>query len=370
MEKATFKQWCEKYNRYDLIDRWDYELNGNTPDEVFKCENKMIYLKCPRGIHESVSYNIKGIQGRGRLYCKRCKSFAQYMIDEYGEEYLNNIWSDRNEGTPWDYYRGDTNKAWFVCLDNPNHIYQQRIVNKSNGCGCSICNNNNPKTGVAKEKSLGILYPESVFVWSDKNDTTPYEYSPASDKEVWWKCENNKHDDFKRRVRGSRDQHFECPTCAKEKRVWPKGSDHPNWKGTATKGELARSSKEGKDWKRSVFKRDGFLCQICLDSTHDRLNVHHIYDFASYPELRYDIRNGVLLCEQCHLNHYKGSLHSTYGNANVTPEQLQEYANKRRAELGITEPFDINKYTNGLDPTTLPYPEELPPDLDSTINIA
>ena len=371
--KYSFKQWCEKNNRQDLLDRWDYQLNKFSPNEVAKRDAVDIYLRCARGIHDSQQYNFRSATKNTKASCKLCNSFAQHIIDKHGEEYLNYIWSDKNDKSPWEYQKGTKDKAWFICVDNPEHEYKQSVVNRANDCQCTICNNRLSTTGIAKERSVGYLYPESIDVWSDKNDKTPFDYTPSTDKYVWWKCENGIHDDFQRMVRNSTAYNFKCAECAKEKRVWPKGPDHPNWKGTTSDEILARSGKEGKDWKKSVFKRDGFLCQICLDQTHDRLNAHHIYDFANYPELRYDIRNGITLCEQCHLNHYEGSLHSTYGNANVTPEQLVEYANKRRAELGITELFNIYDYmTPGFTPTpsSIPFPEELPPDLDPVTSVA
>lgn len=137
--------------------------------------------------------------------------------------------------------------------------------------------------------------------------------------------------------------------CANEKRVWPKGKDHPNWKGSASEMILAREGKEGKEWRKRVFQRDGYLCQICLDKTHNKLQAHHFYSFSAYPKLRYNINNGITLCEQCHSNHYKGSFHQIYGTHNNTPEQFEKYANERRKELGIDIPFNIYEFMSSIE---------------------
>ena len=78
-----------------------------------------------------------------------------------------------------------------------------------------------------------------------------------------------------------------------------------------------RESKEGrrcseyKLWRSTVFERDNYTCQIC-NCRGTRLNAHHIKNYAHYPELRYDVSNGVTLCEACHKLVHKikrGELH-------------------------------------------------------------
>ena len=66
-----------------------------------------------------------------------------------------------------------------------------------------------------------------------------------------------------------------------------------------------RESKEGRTsgkyklWRRTVFERDDYTCQMCY-RRGCRINAHHIKSYAYYPDLRYVINNGVTLCEVCH----------------------------------------------------------------------
>lgn len=60
-----------------------------------------------------------------------------------------------------------------------------------------------------------------------------------------------------------------------------------------------RNSDEYKDWRNSVFERDGWICQKCNGKVKD-LNAHHIKSFSEFPELRFDPSNGVTYCEGCH----------------------------------------------------------------------
>lgn len=60
-----------------------------------------------------------------------------------------------------------------------------------------------------------------------------------------------------------------------------------------------RQCPEYKQWRRSVFERDGYRCQIC-GKRGGKLNAHHIKKYAYYPELRYTVSNGITLCYECH----------------------------------------------------------------------
>ena len=352
--KQSLKEWCNENNRDDIINRWDYELNDATPNEIASYSKIKGYLKCPRGIHNSELYDFDYLcrNPKYKCGCRKCNSFAQYIIDNHDEHYLNYIWSDKNEKSPWDYTHGSNQKAFFNCLDNPEHIFEQVIFNRAKDCICPLCNNKNTHTKIAYENSLGVNNPESILVWSEKNNKTPYDYSNQSGLYVWWKCENGKHEDFERKICNSNKQHFKCPKCVRDNQIRLRGKDHPNWKGTTPEAVSARMNMDYKKWRSSVYERDGYLCQICLDKSHDRIQAHHILSFAKYPDLRYMVNNGITLCNQCHDNHYKGSFHQTYGTLYNTPSQLQEYATVRRTALGITTPFNIYDYMGDLqDPT-------------------
>lgn len=78
------------------------------------------------------------------------------------------------------------------------------------------------------------------------------------------------------------------------------GKNNYNWKGgISSKNEVARGSNKYKKWRLSVFKRDGFACQIC-GVIGGNLNAHHIKPFKDYPKDRFDLDNGITLCEDCH----------------------------------------------------------------------
>lgn len=54
-------------------------------------------------------------------------------------------------------------------------------------------------------------------------------------------------------------------------------------------------------WRKAVFERDNYTCQIC-GQVGGRLNAHHVKPFAEFPAFRLDVSNGSTLCESCHRN--------------------------------------------------------------------
>lgn len=81
----------------------------------------------------------------------------------------------------------------------------------------------------------------------------------------------------------------------------PRGKAAPGYidgKGSERLG--LRATQELKRWRYDVYTRDRYTCQECGDARGGNLHAHHIKPFASHPELRFDVSNGITLCERCH----------------------------------------------------------------------
>jgi len=76
------------------------------------------------------------------------------------------------------------------------------------------------------------------------------------------------------------------------------------WKdGKSLERQRGRDSSELASWRISVYVRDKHICQKC--GAKENLNAHHIKHYSEYQELRFDIDNGITLCEVCHAKEHK-----------------------------------------------------------------
>lgn len=404
----SFEKWCIDNGREDLLERWDYTLNVKRPSEVSFKSNEKYWFKCPSKRHESELSDIQYISS-GRcldIHCRKCDSFAQYIIDSYGQEYFEKIWDRSNEVDPWAVSKKSSKIAYFQCERKQNHIYPQRIYRFTPNRACCYCKG----CRFSVETSLGVEVEGVLDVWSNKNIKNPYEYSSHTQEKVWWKCKKGLHKDYKRSITRSVKLNFRCPECGKEqshkrekedltnqvfgelkaiyidevlskkkkrtqwvcmcscgemtvvdvtnlkngntkscgnRMVHYSGNNNGNWQGGITSELLAaRTSTKYNRWRDEIYSRNWYTCQCCGKSHGINKEAHHISSFSNNKSLRYDLNNGILLCDKCHSAVIPGGLHYVYG-AHTSPKQLEEYINNKRKLLGIKESFSLKAYFLG-----------------------
>ncbi len=187
------------------------------------CENPYLKLMTWRNY-------LKCVRDDGKYYCRKCairifglentritklkkgKSFAQWGIDNLGSDFLDKYWDqEKNIVDPWQISYGYTlNKVWIKCQEKDYHgSYEISCSHFTNGKRCSYCVNKK----VHRLDSLGVIYPESLKFWSNKNKKSPFDYSYGSGKLVYWKCPENKHKDYQRSINNATKCNFRCPEC-------------------------------------------------------------------------------------------------------------------------------------------------------------
>lgn len=219
LEKVeTFEQWCLRNDKQWALELWDYELNSCNPNDISAYSHKKIYFKCRNHNekHHSESKMISNFtrQGDNTLNCSQCNSFGQYLINTYGEKGINMYWdSDKNTINPMTIPKASSNiKVWIKCPDKSYHPSNYITCSEFySGNRCPYC----ASRKIHKYDSLGYKYPISQEIWSDKNKESVLNYSPHSNKKVWWKCFNKIHDDFYKDINDMVRDHFHCPECSK-----------------------------------------------------------------------------------------------------------------------------------------------------------
>lgn len=93
---------------------------------------------------------------------------------------------------------------------------------------------------------------------------------------------------------------FCSKSCDSAWRSTLKGDLSPGWRGGLTSEEQKlRTTKEVKEWKLAVIRRDNFTCWDC-GKRGGKLFAHHIKRWKYYPDERLDLDNGATLCKECH----------------------------------------------------------------------
>jgi hypothetical protein len=114
--------------------------------------------------------------------------------------------------------------------------------------------------------------------------------------------------------------HERCKTCASK---YYRGENHHSWKSPelrkGTEAEQVRNSIEYDEWRFAVYKRDGSKCRVC-NERKDPMVAHHLDGFNIFPKKRFDVDNGVTLCDRHHI-----AFHTNYGFGNNTKSQFEEY---------------------------------------------
>lgn len=202
----NFEEWCKNNNNEGWTQFWDYSRNSRLPCEIGTSEKYIAYFKCENNINHYFTRSIPEITKHHYHYSSLCcKSIGSYLesIDDYRCK-----WSKNNQEISYDIKKKSNKNYLFFCDEHGE--YEMKPCNITRGDRCPYCSHH--KT--TKEESLGEKYPSALKLWSERNQMTPYDYSPFSGSKVWWKCENNLHEDYLRQICNAQYAEFTCPICS------------------------------------------------------------------------------------------------------------------------------------------------------------
>lgn len=80
-----------------------------------------------------------------------------------------------------------------------------------------------------------------------------------------------------------------------------RGLKEEEWTNFSNSKFRDRKCASYKLWRKSVFERDNYTCQVCNKREGQFIEAHHINRFISFPNERYDLNNGLTVCKgDCH----------------------------------------------------------------------
>ena len=145
--KSIAKWLVEEYGDNALELYWDYNKNIVDPWEINYKSNTKIWIYCQEKDYHG-SYEIaceKLVKGNRCSFCGSHKthpldSLKQDIINNYGEEFFNIIWSDKNTIDPKTIKPKSEKVCWWNCPDGKHEPYK-RSCNNSKVCGyrCPEC---------------------------------------------------------------------------------------------------------------------------------------------------------------------------------------------------------------------------------------
>lgn len=127
---------------------------------------------------------------------------------------------------------------------------------------------------------------------------------------------------------------FCSKTCSVKGQKYNRGLDHPNYRKDARRKNRGGNHHK---WKIAVISRDLATCQHCGISGIE-LHAHHLKPYKDYPELRFDVSNGITLCFKCHWNIHTVSTANAVNSVNPRPGKAE----------GNTEPSREGNFAEGV----------------------
>lgn len=144
---------------------------------------------------------------------------------------------------------------------------------------------------------LGVKRPQFTKEWKKNMSISTKNAYEKGTKVAFW-TDKKRTEETKQKM--SKVKKGKLPKNWQDVILKNRGEKHYNWKGGITPLRVrVWHSPEYKLWRKSVFQRDDFTCQLC-EKSGKNLQANHIKKFSDFPELRFEISNGITLCKECH----------------------------------------------------------------------
>lgn len=251
-------------------------------------------------------FTIRPSNFKTRKRCALCHGTFKKTTAQFKQEVFNAVGTEYKVLSDYKQARTNIKMKHTKC----GHEYETTPDSFLNsGSRCHKCAGNQPKdTKTFKREVYEITKEDYLVIGKYVNKRTPIKLKHV-------KCGNifaMRPDDFLNS--GQR-----CPPCGVKRRS---GKNHYKYNPKLTEEERQRRDMfngEIKKWRTVIYKRDNYTCAKC-GAYGRRLNAHHINSWNEHEDKRFDLENGITLCESCHKN-----FHSEYGYGNNNEHQFNKF---------------------------------------------
>ena len=215
-------------------------------------------------------------------------------------------------------------------------------LSKDLGCSVATINNWCNKYDIQTHKNRKKEFEEVKVYFEDQGCELLEEkyYHNKHPMKYRCKCGNISKIKWHHFLRGER-----CKEC-KRRRFFGELNHKWNFNKTNEERMSDRKYREYNDWKKNVFTRDDYTCQICK-KRGGNLNAHHLDGYDNNHDKRLLIDNGITLCEPCHKY-----FHAMFGYGKNTREQ---FVNSFFFNLSQIEEFGFTSVTEECAKAVYPY---------------
>lgn len=118
-----------------------------------------------------------------------------------------------------------------------------------------------------------------------------------------------------------------CKKCGIKKMS---GSNNPHWNPNLTDEDRRNNRKhlEYELWRKKVYTKNYWTCQICNKKKNTKICAHHLQSYDKNKNLRLDVSNGITLCVNCHKQ-----FHTIYRYGGNTKAQFETFLLSKKASL-------------------------------------
>lgn len=190
------------------------EKIGITITDVTHGSTKCVFWNCKtHGLYKAIIHSR--VDGNNCPYCsgKQVKTGFNDLATTNPE--LISEWDpDKNTISPCEITRGSEQKVWWKC--SKGHSWRVSVNSRTSGeTGCPVCSG---KKVLAGFNDLATIHPGIAKEWNyDRNDLTPEQVTPGSNKNVWWICKYGH--EYQSLVSTRTLQNTGCPICNKERKT-------------------------------------------------------------------------------------------------------------------------------------------------------